>query len=65
MSDSLTPGETPDRQQQPELIERSSASQAIATVAAALIGGPGTVATAHWLNQRRKPKDAPPQEQKK
>ena len=49
-------------QQQPKQAERSSATQAVVTVPAALIGGPGTVATAHWL-KGRKPKDTPPKQE--
>jgi len=40
-------------------------SQTIATVAAAVIAGPGTATTIYWLNQGRKPPTEPPQEPKK
>jgi hypothetical protein len=61
--DGLNP-ELPRRGDPDEIAEVRCMSQAIATVAAAVIAGPGTAATIYWLNQGRKPPPDSPQEPK-
>jgi hypothetical protein len=61
--DGLNP--EPPQRDPDEIAEVRCMSQTIATVAAAVIAGPGTATTIYWLNQGRKPPADPPQEPKK